>query len=151
MTKSTKKELCKGILLILGFILLTGILFLISGGFCMMECCAIKSILVCIILGLLISLIALFCCIPVESKSCECPRFSERTLICSSKSKKAKNCCLCHYYESDISGLIKNLKKDDVICICKETPIEKSFFDSLKDVNYKVYSYGSQIKIKISK
>lgn len=72
------------------------------------------------------------------------------TLIYTDKNKKTKICFVKYYEENELPELTTNLKINDMIYISKETPIEKSFFDNLKNFDYKVKFPDANVRIEIT-
>lgn len=69
------------------------------------------------------------------------------TLVYTGKDKNAKICFVKYYDETELPELAKNLGENDIIYLQKDTPIPKSFFDSLKDFDYSIKFPQSSAKI----
>ncbi len=161
MSKSEQKEVFKWILLTLGFVLISSTLILYFGERCMKYCCVLKFLCIFMIIGLIACIIAIMCCNPDSEQNCEPLCLCSENIVVNSdkgisivyneKEAKSKICYAKFYNESDLDKLLKHLDKNEKIYISKNTKLDKTFFEKIREYNYEIIIQNNSASIEITK
>lgn len=157
MTKEGRKETFKGVLLILGFLLISFTLLLYLGGDFMKSCCVVKIICTfMLIVALGGGIIGIWCCTADEDCRTLSMCIEPQNCMINCKDgivlvkRLSVNSFTIHQYES-INDISTDIKTGDVIFIPNRVSIDRTFLEKIKNVDYEIRFSNSYAKIKFIK